>query len=114
MAPQETVQVDREVLLLLTNQGLGKRDELSRLEVAATELYKALQAGKDTGKSLQGFGAYPTAKINIDMAASMQRLDEYRTYNHQLCSRTFDFVSMMITYQVRRCYIHANINSCLI
>jgi len=38
----------------------------------------------------------------IDMAASMQRLDEYRTYNQQFCQRILDFLSMMITYQVCR------------
>jgi hypothetical protein len=34
---------------MLTNQSLEKRSGLSRLEEAATELYKALQAGKDSG-----------------------------------------------------------------
>jgi hypothetical protein len=34
------------------------------------------------------------------MAATMQRLDEYRTYNQQFCQRVLDFLSVMITYQV--------------
>lgn len=50
---QQTVHVDREALLMLTNQSLEKREGLSRLEDAATELYKALQAGKDTGELLR-------------------------------------------------------------
>ncbi|CCA67704.1 related to Exocyst complex component Sec3 [Serendipita indica DSM 11827] len=78
----QTVHVDREALLMLTNQSLEKRSGLEKLEEAATELYKALQAGKDT-----------------DMAATMQRLDEYRTYNQQFCQRILDFLPMMISYQ---------------
>ena len=37
---------------------------------------------------------------DIDMAASMQRLEEYRTYNQQFCQRVLDFLKMMILYQV--------------
>jgi hypothetical protein len=39
-------------------------------------------------------------RLNIDMAATMQRLDEYRTYNQQFCQRILGFLPMMITYQV--------------
>ncbi|KAG9054875.1 hypothetical protein FS842_003912 [Serendipita sp. 407] len=58
----QTVQVDRESLLMLTSQSLDKPTGIPRLEEAATELYKALQAGRET-----------------DMAATMQRLDEGAT-----------------------------------
>jgi hypothetical protein len=51
---QQTVNVDREALLMLTNQSLEKRSGLLRLEESATELYKALIAGKDTGESIPG------------------------------------------------------------
>ncbi|KAG8814416.1 hypothetical protein FRC17_001136, partial [Serendipita sp. 399] len=78
----QTVQVDRESLLLLTSQSLDKPASIPRLEEAATELYKALQAGKET-----------------DMAATMQRLDEYRTYNQQFCQRIVQFLPMMFSYQ---------------
>lgn len=47
--PQQTVQVDREALLALTQESLEKPSSLARLEGAATELYKALQAGRDRG-----------------------------------------------------------------
>ncbi|EGO30577.1 hypothetical protein SERLADRAFT_364519 [Serpula lacrymans var. lacrymans S7.9] len=78
----QTVQVDRESLVTLTQESLEKPAGIQRLEGAATELYKALQAGRDT-----------------DMAATMARLDEYRTHNAQFCKRIFDFLSIMITVQ---------------
>ncbi|EGN91691.1 hypothetical protein SERLA73DRAFT_67000 [Serpula lacrymans var. lacrymans S7.3] len=80
----QTVQVDRESLVTLTQESLEKPAGIQRLEGAATELYKALQAGRDTV---------------ADMAATMARLDEYRTHNAQFCKRIFDFLSIMITVQ---------------
>lgn len=61
MPGQQTVQVDREVLVTLTQESLEKASGIHKLETAATELYKALQAGQDTGMfvsfgvSSQGF-----------------------------------------------------------
>jgi hypothetical protein len=46
---QQTVQVDKEALATLTQESLEKSAGIQRLEEAATELYKALQAGQDTG-----------------------------------------------------------------
>ncbi len=34
------------------------------------------------------------------MAATMERLEEYRTYNTQFCKRLYDFLSIMFTAQV--------------
>ncbi|KAI0340701.1 hypothetical protein BDW22DRAFT_1360141 [Trametopsis cervina] len=76
----QTVQVDREALLTLTQESLEKG--VDKLEEAATQLYKALQAGRDR-----------------DMAATMERLEEYRTYNAQFCKRLYDFLSIMFTAQ---------------
>ncbi|KII93765.1 hypothetical protein PLICRDRAFT_152811 [Plicaturopsis crispa FD-325 SS-3] len=78
----QTVHVDRDALVTLTQESLEKQSSITRLEEAATELYKALQAGRDT-----------------DMAATMERLDEYRTHNAQFCKRIFDFLSIMFTAQ---------------
>ncbi|KAL4069753.1 exocyst complex component Sec3-domain-containing protein [Scleroderma yunnanense] len=78
----QTVQVDREALVTLTQESLEKPASIQRLEGAATELYKALQASQDT-----------------EMAATMERLDEYRTYNSQFCKRIFDYLSIMIVAQ---------------
>ncbi|KAH9948238.1 exocyst complex component Sec3-domain-containing protein [Amylocystis lapponica] len=78
----QTVQVDKEALLALTQESLEKPASLARLEGAATELYKALQAGRDR-----------------DMAATMERLDEYRTHNSQFCKRLLDYLSIMFTAQ---------------
>ncbi|KAJ7169718.1 exocyst complex component sec3 subunit [Mycena filopes] len=78
----QTVQVDKEALATLTQESLEKSTGIQRLEEAATELYKALQAGQDT-----------------DMAATMERLQEYRTHNAQFCKRVFDFLSIMFTAQ---------------
>ncbi|KAJ7225687.1 exocyst complex component sec3 subunit [Mycena pura] len=78
----QTTQVDKEALAILTQESLEKSAGIQRLEEAATELYKALQAGQDT-----------------DMAATMERLQEYRTHNAQFCKRVFDFLSIMFTAQ---------------
>ncbi|KAJ6627091.1 exocyst complex component sec3 subunit [Mycena sp. CBHHK59/15] len=78
----QTVHVDKEALAILTQESLEKSGGIQRLEEAATELYKALQAGQDT-----------------DMAATMERLQEYRTHNAQFCKRIFDFLSIMFTAQ---------------
>ncbi|KAJ6509372.1 exocyst complex component Sec3-domain-containing protein [Mycena vitilis] len=78
----QTVQVDKETLTTLMQASLEHSTGIQTLEEAATELYKALQAGQDT-----------------DMAATMERLQEYRTHNAQFCQRIFDFLSIMFTAQ---------------
>ncbi|KAG5718258.1 Exocyst complex component 1 [Termitomyces sp. T112] len=78
----QTVNVDQGSLVLLTQESLEKPQSIERLEEAAAQLYKALQAGRDT-----------------DMAATMERLQEYRTHNAQFCKRMFDFLSIMFTAQ---------------
>ncbi|PBL01169.1 exocyst complex component sec3 subunit [Armillaria gallica] len=78
----QTVQVDKEVLLTLTQDSLRDSNSIQRIEEAAAELYKALQAGRDT-----------------DMAATMERLQEYRTHNAQFCKRIFDYLSIMFSAQ---------------
>jgi hypothetical protein len=35
-----------------------------------------------------------------DMAAGMERLSEYRTYNSQFCKRVLDYLSIVFTAQV--------------
>ncbi|KAF8913023.1 exocyst complex component Sec3-domain-containing protein [Gymnopilus junonius] len=77
-----TVHVDQDALTTLTQESLEKPQSITRLEEAAVQLYKALQAGRDT-----------------DMAATMERLQEYRTYNSQFCKRLFDFLSIMFIAQ---------------
>lgn len=77
-----TVHVDQEALATLTQESLEKTQSIQHLEEAAVQLYKALQAGRDT-----------------DMAATMERLQEYRTYNSQFCKRMFDFLSIMVLAQ---------------
>ena len=81
---QQTVQVPRELLVMLTQESLEKTASIERLEGAAAELYKALQAGRDR-----------------DMAATMERLDEYRTHNQQFCKRVYDYLSIIFVAQVR-------------
>ncbi|KAN0100480.1 Exocyst complex component Sec3 domain containing protein [Tylopilus felleus] len=80
----KTVQVSPEALVTLTQESLEKQSGIQRLEEAATELYKALQASQDT-----------------EMAATMERLDEYKTYNAQFCKRIFDYLSIMIVAQAK-------------
>jgi exocyst complex component 1 len=45
---QQTVQVDTKALQRLTQASL--ENDIAGLEEAATQLYKALQAGRDQGK----------------------------------------------------------------
>ncbi|TEB38979.1 exocyst protein [Coprinellus micaceus] len=77
-----TVHVDQDVLVTLTQESLEKSQSITRLEEASSELYKALQAGRDT-----------------DMAATMERLQDYKTHNSQFCKRIFDFLSIMFIAQ---------------
>ncbi|KAF8498012.1 exocyst complex component Sec3-domain-containing protein [Gautieria morchelliformis] len=81
----QTVNVDRESLIILTQESLEKQGGIHRLETAASELYKALLAGRDT-----------------DMAATMERLEEYRTHNSQFCKRLYDFLQIMFSVQSDR------------
>ncbi|KIK94025.1 hypothetical protein PAXRUDRAFT_828414 [Paxillus rubicundulus Ve08.2h10] len=78
----QTVQVNQEALVTLTQESLEKHSGIQRLEAAATELYKALQAGQDT-----------------EMAATMERLDEYKMHNAQFCKRIFDYLSIVTIAQ---------------
>ena len=43
------MQVDRQSLVSLTQESLEKDEGIARLELAVTELYKALLASKDNG-----------------------------------------------------------------
>ncbi|KZT33260.1 hypothetical protein SISSUDRAFT_1054465 [Sistotremastrum suecicum HHB10207 ss-3] len=81
----ETVDVDRNALMALKMEKLDIPEGIARLESAAAELYKALQASRDT-----------------DMAATMERLQEYRTHNTQFCQRLFDFLKIMFSVQADR------------
>ncbi|PCH33938.1 hypothetical protein WOLCODRAFT_135407 [Wolfiporia cocos MD-104 SS10] len=78
----QTVHVDKEAMVALTQESLEKDSGIQRLEEAATELYKALQAGRDR-----------------DMAATMERLDEYRSHNSHFCKRLLDYLSIMVSAQ---------------
>ncbi|KAI5124152.1 hypothetical protein M0805_000962 [Coniferiporia weirii] len=78
----QTVHVSRESLLTLTQESLEKDEGVAKLETAATELYKALLAGRDS-----------------DMAATMERLEEYRMHNGQFCKRILDFLTIVSTAQ---------------
>ncbi|KAI9513060.1 exocyst complex component sec3 subunit [Russula earlei] len=77
-----TVQVGREALAILTQGSLRDAESIQALEEAAAELYKALQAGRDR-----------------DMAATMERLEEYRTHNVQFCKRLYEYSCIMFTAQ---------------
>lgn len=44
------MNVDQEALLTLNKESLENPRSMQKLEEAAVELYKALQAGRDTGK----------------------------------------------------------------
>ena len=94
------MHVDKEALLALTQESLEKPASIQRLEGAATELYKALQASKDRGTFPQF--RYETCNLIVfeDMAATFERLDEYRTHNAHFCKRILEYMTFMITAQV--------------
>lgn len=48
---QQTVHVDRDALLTLTQESLKTQRGIQKLEEAAAELYRALLAGRDRGAS---------------------------------------------------------------
>lgn len=78
----QTVQVGREAMITLTQGSMRDAQGIRALEEAAAELYKALQAGRDR-----------------DMAATMERLEEYRMHNLQFCKRMYDYLCIMFTAQ---------------
>ncbi|KAI9436774.1 exocyst complex component sec3 subunit [Lactarius psammicola] len=87
----QTVQVGREAMITLTQGSLRDPEGLQALEEAAAELYKALQAGRDG-----------------DMAATMERLEEYRMHNTQFCKRLYDYLCIMFTAQSTLLLGHSN------
>lgn len=97
MVFQQTVDVDTKALLKLTQASL--ENNIEGLEGAATQLYKALQAGKDRGLFQITSSWYMRLTFLTDMAATMERLEEYRTYNTQFCKRLHDFLKIMCTAQ---------------
>ncbi|CAE6420393.1 unnamed protein product [Rhizoctonia solani] len=78
----KTVHVDRDSLLVLTQESLESQRGIQRLEDAAAQLYRALLAGRDR-----------------DMSATIERLAEYKTYNQQFCIRILEFLGVMFGYQ---------------
>lgn len=88
-------------MITLTQGSLRELEGVQSLEEAATELYKALQAGRDGGefgiclRVMSGSG-----NEFLDMAATMERLEEYRLYNTQFCKRMYDYLCIMFTTQV--------------
>ncbi|EUC63920.1 exocyst complex component Sec3 [Rhizoctonia solani AG-3 Rhs1AP] len=81
----KTVHVDRDSLLVLTQESLESQRGIQRLEDAAAQLYRALLAGRDR-----------------DMSATIERLAEYKTYNQQFCIRILEFLGIMFGYQSDR------------
>ncbi|CAE6460065.1 unnamed protein product [Rhizoctonia solani] len=78
----QTVHVDRDALLVLTQESLESQRGIQRLEGAAAQLYRALLAGRDR-----------------DMSATIERLAEYKTYNQQFCIRILEFLGIMFEFQ---------------
>jgi hypothetical protein len=48
---QQTIYVDRESLVTLTQESLETERGIKRLEESGAELYKAMQAAKDNGST---------------------------------------------------------------
>ena len=88
-------------MLTLTQGSLRDVEGVQALEEAATQLYKALQAGRDGGEFRASLRAMPGSENDfLDMAATMERLEEYRLHNTQFCKRLYDYLCIMFTTQV--------------
>ena len=88
-------------MITLTQGSLRDVEAVQVLEEAATELYKALQAGRDGGEFRACLCAMPgSGNEFLDMAATMERLEEYRLHNIQFCKRMYDYLCIMFTTQV--------------
>lgn len=87
-------------MLTLTQASLEKTSSIQNLERGASDLYKALLAGRDNGTLIIYLPYVTVTKFPLDMAATMERLDEYRTHNAQFCKRLLDFLTIMFTAQV--------------
>jgi len=59
------VHVDQEALMTLTQESLEKSQSITRLEEAAVQLYKALQAGRDTGAYIAYIMQHPDSESLI-------------------------------------------------
>lgn len=68
-----------------------------KLQRSCTKLCRQAEIGVSTLQSEPEDLAHNV----LDMAATMERLDEYRTYNTQFCKRLYDFLSIMCTAQVK-------------
>jgi len=51
--------------------------------------------------SLEVLVLYSYSGRVLDMAATMERLEEYRTHNAQFCKRLYEYACIMFTAQVR-------------
>ncbi|KAI9461020.1 exocyst complex component sec3 subunit [Lactarius psammicola] len=91
LAHSKPCKSDEEAMITLTQGSLRDPEGLQALEEAAAELYKALQAGRDG-----------------DMAATMERLEEYRMHNTQFCKRLYDYLCIMFTAQSTLLLGHSN------
>lgn len=86
---------------MLTQQSLRDHKALPRLEAAVAELYKALISGRETGKMFFWQSVAACAyKFFSGMAASIERLNEYKTHNSQFCKKVFDFLNIEFKFQV--------------
>ena len=45
----------------------------------------------------------------VDMAATMERLQDYKTHNSQFCKRIFDFLSIMFIAQVKASVLRVSV-----
>jgi exocyst complex component 1 len=96
------VQVADADLQALTQESLESERGIQALEIAATSLYKALQAGRDASEYIL------LLRTNLeidrqhagDMAATMERLKEYETRNRQFCLRVIEYLFIMFKFQV--------------
>ncbi|ORX34673.1 exocyst complex component Sec3-domain-containing protein [Kockovaella imperatae] len=81
----QIVEVPEDALRALAQESPQTSRGLQSLESAATALYKALQAGRDTA--------------NAEVAATIARMREYQDQSSHFCKRMLEYLDVTFRYQ---------------
>lgn len=90
--------------MTLTQESLEKTSGIERLELAATELYKALQAGRDTGE-YRAFVAL-SASSNMNMQKWLLLWRDLTSTERIIHSFANAFMISCLLWSQRRCAIN--------
>jgi archaellum component FlaC len=98
----QIAEVPPEDLRVLVHESPSSAKGVQVLERAAASLYKALQAGMDSGTShvcLQLSLEFADHTANAEVQASIHRLREYQDASAQFCKRLIDYLEITFQHQ---------------